>query len=390
MPNKDTTPPYLADLLATRRIIVCLGSGGVGKTTLAAGLGLWGALNSRRTAILTIDPAHRLAQCLGLPERTVQKATLSRQDFSTYGLTLSGTLDVFQVDQQTAWKALIDRYIATPEERTRLHTNRFFQGLSQHFSGAYDYVALDLLATLIDTNDYDLIVVDTPPARHAIDFLRAPHHLETFLGHSASLWFLQSALQRSWSLFSSANRIGVSLLTRIEQATGLSTLGDIAEFFTLSSYLLETVSARLMKASQCLMSRETAFLLISTLQAASQAQFNAFCRDMTDIGVQLDGIIINRLLAYQNDGLNENLESISPARIKPSSQILRGARLKKAQRQWLVENYAKYQKIRDTEIQQLGELRSRFPQETPLIPLPLLPAGPVDLGSLSQLHRYLF
>ena len=377
----------LYELLTSRRIVVCLGSGGVGKTTLATSLGLWGVLNAQRTAILTIDPAHRLAQCLGLAAQTAHQVSLSPEDFLSHGLKSEETLEVFHVDQKNAWDALVEHYVATHEARTRLRANAFFQGLSQYFSGAYDYVALELLATLIETNDYDLIVVDTPPARHALDFLRTPAHLQNLLDHSVSKWFLQSALPGGLNLFSLASHAGIRLLEKIEHATGLSTLGDIAEFFALSAQVLQTLSTRFMQASRVLMSEETALLLITTLQAASHKQLNVLCRGLDENGLSLNGIIVNRVLSGEG-----NAGDISAAQrgVAHSTKIIRGARLKKSQRQWLVDNYVGYQRVLEAEIQEMRALQSKFPSGISLRSLPLLPAGPVDLGSLVELHPYIF
>ena len=168
---------HLASLVADHRVIVCVGSGGVGKTTSAAALALWGALHGRRTAVLTIDPAKRLADCLGLdPNDTIGTASqpVAPEVFAPYGITPSGTLTALLVEQDSAWKAAIERYLADPALRTSIFANRFYQGLSQTFAGSHEYMALDTLAGLLqqkteDPQDaYDLIVVDTPPTHQSI------------------------------------------------------------------------------------------------------------------------------------------------------------------------------------------------------------------------------
>ena len=124
----------LTALLAAHRVIVCVGSGGVGKTTTAASLALWGALHGRRTAVVTIDPSKRLADCLGLSLSTVDETTLPPEAFARHGLTPSGTLTALLVDQQSAWDAAVTRYAPTPEIRERIFANRFYRGLSQTFA----------------------------------------------------------------------------------------------------------------------------------------------------------------------------------------------------------------------------------------------------------------
>ena len=377
----------LTHLLTTRRIVVCLGSGGVGKTTLSASLGLWGALNGRRTAILTIDPAQRLADCLGLHDFSTPSVTLTHTAFLSQNLKPSAPLTIVRVDQQQAWDALVDQYVPTPEGRFRIRTNRFYQGLSQTFAGSHDYIALDQLARLIATNTYDLIVVDTPPAKHAIDFLHTPHQLQRLLQHSLSQRFLHPAVKRGWATFSSANRLGTALLARLEQTTGLSTLGDIAAFFSIMAPMIEDLSIRLTQVSGILSSEETAFLLVTTLNTASMAETQKISADLNALGVVPQAVVVNRVTSTRKTATES---AMSRARIEHSSKTLRGARLNKQQRQWLVENFVGYQKRMCEEIRHLEALQAQFHSPTPLLTIPLWPSGPVDLGSLARLHQYLF
>src|SRR5262249_9370367 len=156
------------------RVLVCVGSGGVGKTTTAAALALWGALRGRRTAVVTIDPARRLADCLGLHTAAAHRQPLPPQTLVRDRLSPRGTLTALLVDQQGAWDAAVAHYAPTVEIRERILANRFYQGLSRTFAGSHEYMALDTLATLVQQGLYDLIVVDTPPTRQALDFLQAP------------------------------------------------------------------------------------------------------------------------------------------------------------------------------------------------------------------------
>src|SRR5262245_16025634 len=184
--------PDLTPVIAAHRVLVCVGSGGVGKTTTAAALALWGALHGRRTAVVTIDPAKRLAECLGLDTSDAGEGPLPYETFARYGLSPGGTLTALLVDQQSAWDAAVARYAPTAEIRERILANRFYQGLSRTFAGSHEYMALDTLATLVQQGAYDLIVVDSPPARQALVFLEAPQRLQRFLDSQASKWFIRS------------------------------------------------------------------------------------------------------------------------------------------------------------------------------------------------------
>ena len=377
----------LTNLLTTRRIVVCLGSGGVGKTTLSASLRLWGALNGRCTAIVTIDPAQRLADCLGLHDFSAPSVTLSHDAFLSQNLNPCASLTIFRVDQQHAWDALVDQYVPTPEGRFRIRTNRFYRGLSQTFAGSHDYIALDQLAQLIATNTYDLIVVDTPPAKHAVDFLRTPHQLQRLLQHSLSRQFLHPAVKRGWETFSPANQLGTALLARLEHATGLSTLGDIVAFFSIMAHMIEDLSIRLTQVSSILTSEETAFLLVTTLNTASVAETQEFFADLSALGVVPQAVVVNRIMSTR-ETITES--ALSRSRLERSCKTLRGARLNKQQREWLVENFVGYQKRICAEIRHLEALQAQCRSTIPLLTIPFCPSGPMDLGSLARLHQYLF
>ena len=156
----------VAEVVARHRVVVCAGSGGVGKTTTAAALAVHGALQGRRTIVLTIDPARRLADALGL--RTLGNEARAVE------LPGPGSLSAMMLDQKGAWDALVERYAPSDEVRERILANRFYQHLSESFAGSQEYMAIEQLAELHASGRYDLIVVDTPPTRHALDFLDAP------------------------------------------------------------------------------------------------------------------------------------------------------------------------------------------------------------------------
>jgi anion-transporting ArsA/GET3 family ATPase len=159
--------------MPARLVSVINMKGGVGKTTTAASLALWGALHGRRTAVVTIDPAKRLADCLGLQLSAVGANLITPETFARYGLSPTGTLTALLVDQQSAWDAAIEKYAPTATVRDRIFANRFYQGLSRTFAGSHEYMALDVLATLSQSDAYDLIVLDTPPVQQALDFLES-------------------------------------------------------------------------------------------------------------------------------------------------------------------------------------------------------------------------
>src|SRR5204863_2950114 len=171
----------------------------------AASLALWGALEGRRAVVLTIDPARRLATSLGLESLGSGERTISAEVFRAQGLAPRGTLAASMLDQKSAWDALVERH-APPEARERILANPFYQHLSQAFAGSHEYMAIEQLCVLAESGQWDLIVVDTPPTRHALDFLEAPRRLDDFLDRSVLRWFIKPYFSAGWAALQAVNR----------------------------------------------------------------------------------------------------------------------------------------------------------------------------------------
>src|SRR5262249_12793980 len=146
------------------------------------------------------------------------------------GLAPPAPLWAMMLDQKGAWDALVERH-APPEARERILKNPFYQHLSQTFAGSQEYMAIEQLCLLSDSGQYDLIVVDTPPTRHALDFLEAPRRLGDFLDRNVVKWFVRPYFNAGWSALRAVNRTVGFILRRLEQATGISALAEISDFF---------------------------------------------------------------------------------------------------------------------------------------------------------------
>lgn len=379
--------PSLTEVMAEHRIVVCVGSGGVGKTTTAAALALWGALQGRRTAVVTIDPSKRLADCLGLHISTTEETTLSLETFAHYDLTPTGTLTALLVDQQSAWDAAITRYAPGPEIRDRILANRFYQGLSQTFAGSHEYMALDALATLSDSDTYDLIVLDTPPVQQALDFLDAPARLQRFLDSRTSKWLMRPAMERGWAALSIANRTINALLHKVEEATGISALGEIAEFFATMHGMFEDFGSRFSRVSALLSSKATAFVLVTNPEEEILQEAESFRVGLERLGISLKGLVANRVRingreaphqVLDEQNLVEHLQRVLPHSVEMTTLS------------WLVENFQTYQELARGETLRLEQFVQRLPQSIPFVQVPILRASPVDLRGLCTLHPYLF
>ncbi|HSR26117.1 MAG TPA: ArsA-related P-loop ATPase, partial [Candidatus Eisenbacteria bacterium] len=164
----------LVEELARQRLVVCCGSGGVGKTTVSAALGMAvAAARDTRVLVLTIDPARRLATALGLTSIGTRPVPIAPRRLRDAGLTARGELSAAMLDAKSEWDRLVERHAPSPEVRDRILANRFYRGISTAFAGSQEYAALDAVYDLLASGDYGCIVVDTPPSRSALDFLEA-------------------------------------------------------------------------------------------------------------------------------------------------------------------------------------------------------------------------
>jgi anion-transporting ArsA/GET3 family ATPase len=377
----------LTSLVAAHSVMVCVGSGGVGKTTIAAALALWGALHGRQTAVVTIDPAKRLARCLGLTNASLGEEPIPAEIFAQYGLNPSGTLTALLVDQQSAWDAAVRRYAPNAEVCERILGNRFYQGLSRSFAGSHEYMALDTLATLVQRNAYDLIVVDTPPTRQAIDFLTAPQRLQRFLDSKASKWFFRPPLTSGWAAVSAMNRTATFFLRKIEEATGISTLGEISEFFTAMQRMFEDFGDRFTRVSTLLASETTAFVLVTSPAEEVLTEAEEFRAGLAHFGVTLKGVVVNRVHEEWH-GKRPSYKNAA-ALVKRLHHSVHFPSRKDAQLEWLVENFAAHQALARGEALRLERFRRSLLEGVPLVRVPAIPVFPADLSGLLMLHDHL-
>src|SRR4051812_9390537 len=171
---RERPVPRLVDVLQERRILVCVGSGGVGKTTTAAALALAAARRGRRTLVLTIDPAKRLANSLGIEQLDHSERQIPNQILCPNGEPCTGSLHAMMLDQKRAFDEIVDRYARDPGSRERILGNRIYQQISSTLTGSHEYAAMAKLYALAQENRYELIVLDTPPTANALDFLDSP------------------------------------------------------------------------------------------------------------------------------------------------------------------------------------------------------------------------
>ena len=279
----------LEQLLSAKEVVVTCGAGGVGKTTTAAALATMAALHlGGRVLVLTIDPARRLADALGLEGIGNEEHRVGPEVFAAAGLKPRGELWAAMLDTKASWDDLIRQH--APDDRTRdaILANPLYDNITARFVQSHDYIAMERLHELHTSGRYDLIVVDTPPSRNALDFLDAPERMEEFFGGRLLRWLTAPMRNR---VVGAASR---PFLTIADRVLGARFLQDIAEFFTLMQSMEKGFVDRARSVSALMADARTAFCVVTTLETAPAQEAAFFVEELRRRGLPLGAVIVNK------------------------------------------------------------------------------------------------
>ena len=287
----------IEQLLAAREIVVTCGSGGVGKTTTAAALATMAAVHQGgKVLVLTVDPARRLANAMGLAAFGNVETRVTAEAFAAAGVEPRGELWAAMLDTKQSWDDLVRQH--APDERTReaILANPLYQNVTGKFVQSHDYIAMERLYELHSSGKYDLIVVDTPPTRNAIDFLEAPERMADFFSSRLLRWLLAPYRSRFMSM---ASKPFYQVADRI---LGSQFLQDIAEFFMLFQTMYEGFVERARAVERLLRDRRTTFVVVTTLEVAPVREAEFFVQALRDRQLHLGAVVLNKVLpAYLLD-----------------------------------------------------------------------------------------
>jgi anion-transporting ArsA/GET3 family ATPase len=302
--------PSLAEVLGTRRVLVCVGAGGVGKTTLAAAVAMRAAALGRSALVCTIDPARRLANALGLTWLGNAPSEVQPEVLAAAGITLRAPLQAMMLDLKASWDELIQRQ-APPGQRDRILQNRFYQTLSTVLAGSQEYIALERLGQLRERSNAELIVLDTPPTAHALDFLDAPSRILDFLDNDAARWLLDPALRASRISLRLARWGGGVAAKTIGRIIGGDTLEELAAFLAAVSGMNENFRERARAVRALLASPETGFLLVAGASPERRGEALRFQAVLGDRGLQRDAVVVNRVQEEPPPSAEGELEGLT-------------------------------------------------------------------------------
>jgi anion-transporting ArsA/GET3 family ATPase len=357
------------------KVVVTCGSGGVGKTTTAAAIGLIGAQAGRRTVVLTIDPARRLAQSMGLTEldntpREVKGAT----DGSDNG----GQLFAMMLDMKRTFDDVVLEH-STPERAEQIFANPFYQSLSSSFAGTQEYMAMEKLGQLVATNEWDLIVVDTPPSRSALDFLDAPNRLGRFLD-GRMIRLLTAPAKAGGKAYLKVVTVSVGMVARVfTKVIGGDLLNDLSTFVTALESMFGGFRERAQQTYELLKTPGTAFLVVAAPEPDALREASYFVERLSAERMPLAGIVVNRT---RRAVPVEGSQPLTPPRAEVAAEALKGDDP--------ASTLARAALLVHTEIAAAAEhdarMTKRFSSAHPLVPLVSVPALPADVHDLDGLR----
>ncbi|HEX6675915.1 MAG TPA: ArsA-related P-loop ATPase [Actinomycetes bacterium] len=377
-PPATGTPPaadrsQLDEVVRTARIVVCCGSGGVGKTSTAAALAVGAAERGRRTCVLTIDPARRLAQALGLDLLSNTPSPVAKR------LRGAGSLDAMMLDMRRTFDELVERYARDQEQADRILANRFYQRVSSTLAGTQEYMAMEKLYELHESRRWELLVVDTPPTRSALDFLDAPDNLNELLDARMFRVLIAPAQRIGRGYLRGLNLATTAMARMVRRLTGSELLAEVGEFFAAFEGMYEGFRSRAQRVYDLLKDPGTQFVVVATPDAPALREAAYLASRLAADRMPIGALVVNRV------------HQAGPVPAVPAavtSRLAEGA----ADARLLADLLAQHQTIEAlaaAEQRRVRALMASLPS-LPAVQVPLLADDVHDLAGLRRLGAELF
>lgn len=350
----------LGPLLDNRSVVVCAGPGGVGKTTCAAAIAIEAARRGRRACVVTIDPAKRLADALGLDE-------LGNDAHQVSPGAWTGELWALMLDTKTTFDEVVYRHAASPDQAQAILDNRLYRNISGALGGTQEYMAMEKLYSLHADGRFDLIVVDTPPTRHALDFLDAPHRLLRFL-NNRFFRLLMSPTRAGLRAIGMATQVFLRTMSKV---VGGAVVADAVAFFTAFEGMEQGFRDRAASVSRLLEDPATAFVVVAAPRPDAIAEAVFFADRLNTSPGRVEALVANRM--FPDFGPPPPLDG---AVLAPTLAAL-------------VANMGDFARVAAREEAHLAELTSRLPGVA-VVKVPYLPFDVHDLATLDEVGRWLF
>ncbi len=356
----------VGDLIRTKRVIVCCGAGGVGKTTTAAALALAAARVGRRVLVLTIDPSKRLAETLGVERNPPDPVAIPADRQRLAGIQAPARLDAWMLDHKLVADTSVRRLTKTPEEAERILSNRIYQQASRMVAGMHEYTAMEALHRLVVTGTYDLVVLDTPPSRHALDFLEAPRRLSRLVDSPA----LAALLPKSDGMLA---RAASKVLSKILSAVfGDEFATEFVGFIGTFAGIFQALNVDVNAMREFLSGADVAFLLVASPAPTTLAEAHFFQEKTKELGLPFRAFVLNRSRALNvKKGMPSSLRDAAGGDVELESAV------RKLEAAAVTEL-----ELAGRDVALLRDLELRAGEEATAVALPEMPAGADDMGTL--------
>lgn len=286
----------------TTKTIICIGSGGVGKTTLAASLGVGFANAGKKVLVLTIDPSQRLAQALGIKtDGELHRVLLNSNS--------AGELWSCIIDHQKTFDWFV-RHASKDAQVDQLLQNKLYKQLSGRLSGSQEFTSLISLYRFVTSNSYDLVILDTPPSQHTWNFLHAPEQISALFNEGVASWFRQSEAHKK-TMFKRILNIGTTqVLKALEVLTGAFFMKELSAFFVAIQKWQGPLETYIMDCHRLLISSQTEFVLVTALDTSRITEAQKLSREILKQGYRLTSVIINRVPTWSREKVNSKSERV--------------------------------------------------------------------------------
>jgi len=351
----------IAELLARKEICICAGAGGVGKTTTSAAIAVGMAARGKKVAVVTIDPARRLADSLGLPELGNEERRVD--------IDVPGELWAMMLDAKRTFDQLIERHARDETTRDAVLGNRIYQELSSAVAGSQEYMAMEKLYELHQEGRYDLLVLDTPPSRSALDFVDAPRRLGAFIDSRALRMFTAPG-RLGLSVFGRGAGLATSVMSRV---TGIDLLRDMSEFFESFGDMSQGFRERADRVDQLLADRRCTFLLVTSPRQDAMDETMFFRSRLLDGGLPFGGVVVNRVHEVEEGATTRGLAELLGEDLADRVET----------------NLCDYRRLAERERRDLRALGRRLGR-TPMIEVPELDDDVHDIDGLRRVEEHLF
>jgi anion-transporting ArsA/GET3 family ATPase len=284
----------IPDLLDERRVLVTVGAGGVGKTTTAAALAVAAARRGKRVLCLTIDPAKRLAESLGIEAMKTEAVTVDPARFEAAGIAVSGSLTAMMLDTKRTFDELILKYSSSKEKAEKLLSNKLYRYVSTSLAGTQEYMAMEKLVAVKDDPRYDLIILDTPPTANALDFLDAPERLMEALDSATMKWFVEAFQSSGAFSLNFIAKSAATVLRTIGKITGGGFLEAMAEFIAELNDLFGGFKERAARVQRTLRASDVAFVLVTSPSPPAIREVLYFAERLEEANMPRGALVVNR------------------------------------------------------------------------------------------------